>query len=265
MSRMTFGRIGVGGITEVIADYTMHAPTNWSQNGANVNLSGVQRSASISAEERVKLLAWRDAMLGYDPSINQGDEPVVAITVESAPELNGWYKVQSVQVGVEPGSVGTSGSPGFLWLGWSASLEAVDQTIQPQFEVNVFQGLRPNSQGVTSGTSNLMLAVPYEPTSDDNYGQAAVNWSLGSAASNTSVVTASGKVMFYTSTGAATTTAHRFGWQAAEYSAGAAMIVETVNADLPVSWTWNDVSGSLTWNAVAPALTWDDVLYDGVS
>lgn len=265
MTRMTFGRIGVPNTPDIIADYTMQAPTNWSQSGAAVGLSGVQRSASISTEERVKLLAWRDAMLGYDPSINQGDEPVVAVTVVSAPELNGWYKVRAVQVGVEPGSVGTAGSPGFLWLPWSVSLEAVDQTVQPQFEVNVFSGVRPNGQGVVSAGSRFMVAVPYKAVEGSVLDEQTVNWSLDkqSTAGSSTYATLSGPVMLYQS--ATAVTAHRFAWQAEAYPAGAATIVETVNADLPVSWTWNDVSGSLTWNAVAPALTWDDVLYDGVS
>lgn len=265
MSRMTFGRIGVIGFTDIIDDYVMYAPINWSQNGTSVTLSGVQRSASVTSEERLKLLAWRDAMLGYDPSINQGDEPVVAITINSAPELNGWYKVRSVQVGVEPGSVGTSGSPGFLWLGWSASLEAVDQTIQPQFEVNVFSGVRPNSQGVTSAGARFMVAVPYADTTSSIYDFQSINWSLDpqSTAGISTIFGLSGKLEQYQS--ATAVTVHRFGWQAEAYPVGAATLVETVNAALPVSWTWNDVSGSLTWNAVAPALTWDDVLYDGVS
>jgi len=60
-------------------------------------------------------------------------------------------------------------------------------------------------------------------------------------------------------------TAHRFVWRPQAYLAGAASIVETVNAALPVSWTWADVSGSLTWDNVSATLTWDDVVYDGVT
>jgi len=267
MSQMTFGRIGVA-VANGGTGYVMQPPTRWSQSGADVALSGVQRSASISTEERAKLLAWRDAMLGYDPSINQGDEPVVSVTVADVSQVNGWYKVRQVSVDTEPGSIGTAGSPGFLWLRWSVSLEALDQTVQPLFESSVVNGVRPNSQGVVSAGSYQRIGIPVGSqgvltASSSLLGVTLNPLSIGNDYKGTTLTTSGGDVYEYLFNN--TFTSYRFAWKANLYSTGAAAIEETVNADLPVSWTWNDVSGSLTWNAVAPALTWDDVLYDGVS
>jgi hypothetical protein len=160
MSTMTFGRVGLtaayGG-----DDYSMHAPASWSQQGRTVTLQGLQRwdSPSTGWED---LVAWRDGLLGYDPSLNGGDEAVIPITVPDVGYLDGFYRVVNVAVDLPPGALGTAADPGFGAVPWSAVLERVGHSTVASHEALTVYAVRANSHSITAG--NYLAAVPSTAT-----------------------------------------------------------------------------------------------------
>jgi hypothetical protein len=211
MSTMSFGRIGLaaayGG-----DDYAMAAPLSWDSSGSTLTLSGLQTAPTTDAGW-YDIVQWRDAMLGYDPTLNGGDEPVIPLTLPNLEDdnLDGFYRVRSVSVGLPPGSLGTWEAPGYLAIPWSATLERVGHFKSSNNESLMVYGLRANLHGIT--TSDRLVAVP-----------SGSLWSMARTGTRSTADPGTSLAYELVSTGASGTFSHRY--QAGEFGhyVGAARI-----------------------------------------
>lgn len=227
MTTMTFGRVGLptsygGGATP----YPMHPPSSWAAAGGRVNVQGVQFVSGWTANSRAALLAWREAMLGHSPQFATTDESTIPVTVYDAPQFNGWYQVESVSIPLNPGTIGSSSSTGYLALPWSVELVEVANHQMPLLEGKV--NAAPYANG--GFTPNFMVAVP------------SVTGNRWSLTATESVAADVGTVARYTISGSSATFLHRFNLKPQDAYIGAARIYDNIGGyDTPVV-------GQKTWD-----------------
>lgn len=168
---MSIGRVGLA--TASGGDgLTWPSPMSWEETDTGVTIAGLVNGLSTA-----DLVFWRDQLIG----LASRDETVLPLAVSERPEFDGWYRVVSVAVGAQGGSVG-----GYNALPWTVSLERIPDWRAPRWESTLTFGPRsstiaPNSRFWTaipdSGSDNwevpsigTALATDVTTTSEGNLG-----------------------------------------------------------------------------------------------
>lgn len=144
----TIGRIGVATAGGGDGD-TIFEPSDITQTGSSINLSGLQTESSIS-----KIQWRRDQFLGL---VDPGAERVIPCTFSAYAQLDGFYRLENV-------SADRIGSG----VAWSLDLTRIQSWGHPRVEIVTSSGLLTNSHGVTSGS--IVYVPPGTPTSWAPYG-----------------------------------------------------------------------------------------------
>lgn len=124
----------------------IHNTADWRADNERVAITGRLPTKDITFAK-----ALRQQLLGY---ADNPDETIIPVTWADDPTVDGFYKVTSVAVDVEPGGLRIGYWP------YRIDLQRVEQYSRPLIESVLLGALRTNAAGVTN-TERPWIAIPY--------------------------------------------------------------------------------------------------------
>lgn len=170
MGKLTIGRAGY--------DLPLEYLSKWDHTGERVSVSGV-----IYGETLEEALTMRAQILGYAGSL---DEPVVPITCEDDPSIDGFYRFLGADVSMDGASLASRG------FDFDVSLERIPGFAAPLIEsIVVGVTLPPGLEESYGGPLNLVDLIHAAPGSATGY-----HWTGSSTLDPGSRISADGALVF---------------------------------------------------------------------